>query len=75
MSARTEAEAKSKRCCGPNGCGERLPGMTSNARHERWCIASACMAWDWAANLGSEAWPAGTEIGYCGLTHPEASPK
>jgi len=42
----TEEEAKTKRCCGPNGCGrlqDDLSGSPDNA--PRYCIGSACMAW------------------------------
>lgn len=39
----TESEARTKRCCGPDGCGAdvRQNGRVS----ERFCIGSACMAW------------------------------
>lgn len=32
-----EEEAKLKRCCGPEGCGDGRP--------KRYCVASDCMAW------------------------------
>ena len=35
----TEKEAKNKRCCGPDGCGDKP------AIGPRLCIGSACMAW------------------------------
>lgn len=37
----TEDEAKTKRCCGPSGCGVRHGDPTEG----RFCIGSACMAW------------------------------
>ena len=46
----TEKEAKNKRCCGPDGCGDKP------AIGPRLCIGSACMAWrpmiDWATAKG-----------------------
>ncbi len=41
----TEDEAKSKRCCGPKGCGELALGTADHAAGVRFCIASICMAW------------------------------
>jgi len=44
----TEDQAKTTRCCGPNGCGEvrdDMRGLPDNA--PRYCIGSACMAWRW----------------------------
>jgi hypothetical protein len=49
----TEAEAKKKRCCGPDGCGEKRNTQLGAEPHpmapkQRYCIGSACMAWrDW----------------------------
>ena len=40
----TEDEAKTKRCCGPEGCG--VSEVLDQVRARR-CIASECMAWDW----------------------------
>ena len=39
----TEDEARGKRCCGPDGCGDE--GNERDGR--RWCNGSACMAWRW----------------------------
>ena len=59
----SEEEAKTKRCCGPEGCGERegrpehkhalrLSAIEVEAATvalmPRMCIGSACMAWRWA---------------------------
>ena len=38
----TEDQAKTKRCCGPEGCGDYIHKDTSQ---ERYCIGSQCMAW------------------------------
>lgn len=47
----TEAEALTKRCCGPNGCGtvKRPDGGPPKweagvVNAERFCVGSACMA-------------------------------
>ena len=44
----TEEEAKTKRCCGPEGCGgnAEMHGWP-NGHIVRFCIGSACMAWRW----------------------------
>lgn len=42
----TEDQARLTRCCGPEGCG----GNSANEA-DRYCIASACMAWRNAAPL------------------------
>lgn len=36
-----EAEARQRRCCGPEGCGAPMPEVG------RTCIAGECMAWRW----------------------------
>lgn len=54
----TEEEAKTKRCCGPSGCGFTTGAENHIAYHDgstgelmaavvpiRWCIGSACMGW------------------------------
>lgn len=53
----TDDEAKTKRCCGPEGCGTyeggKPPLYVSDARggtfllagQPRFCIGAACMAW------------------------------
>jgi hypothetical protein len=50
----TDEEARTKRCCGPEGCGRHLPSASAGetigglGRHtERFCIGSDCMAWEW----------------------------
>ena len=47
MTLLTEDEAKTKRCCGPEGCGYTHTSATSTRAGERYCIASACIAWRW----------------------------
>jgi hypothetical protein len=44
-----ETEAKNKRCCGPDGCGEQRHG---NPEVARWCIGSLCMAWRKVDQIG-----------------------
>lgn len=41
----TEEEARTKRCCGPEGCGN------SDANGRRRCIASDCAAWRYSSPL------------------------
>lgn len=44
----TEAKAKERRCCGPEGTGEFRPGHSkSPIAGARYCIAADCMAWRW----------------------------
>ncbi len=38
----TEAEAKTKQCCGPMTCG-----IWVNGGRERLCATTGCMAWRW----------------------------
>jgi len=63
----TERDARGKRCCGPEGCGQ--PIATNNRREERYCITSKCMAWSWydhsPAQLGDKA------RGFCALINYE----
>lgn len=60
----TEAEAREKRCCGPEGCGI-VPRSSLNSG--RRCVGSNCMAWRWEATKISGE-PAGRNPeGYCGL--------
>ena len=66
----TEEEAKTKRCCGPEGTGivhfggedrewiALWPGETK-CDSQRFCIASQCMAWRLHNPFD--------EIGFCGL--------
>jgi hypothetical protein len=41
----SEEEAKTKRCCGPGGSGERVKLSRDHLFADRICISSACMAW------------------------------
>lgn len=43
----TEGEAREKRCCGPSGCGD-YGNPSPDGSLQRYCAASACMAWSWA---------------------------
>jgi hypothetical protein len=45
MSTFTEAEAKTKTCCGPNGTGATGAAMGTSEQHKRFCLGSACMGW------------------------------
>jgi hypothetical protein len=56
----TEDEAKTKRCCGPDGCGAPVFHVNSGEFLGRFCIGSACMAWQWRGNLEPT-------LGFCGL--------
>jgi hypothetical protein len=70
----TEEEAKTTRCCGPEGCG-----IKKEPFNDRYCIGSACMAWRWDDRIAVDrhsSWvvrdrygepePA-KPTGYCGL--------
>jgi len=75
----TEEEAKTKRCCGPVGCGEAdaevltLAVKTFTGDYEalqrainfvpRMCIGSACMAWQWETPAPKVV----ERVGWCGL--------
>jgi hypothetical protein len=43
----TESEAKSKRCCGPEGCGYAAQVHPDVMATEimRYCVGSDCLAW------------------------------
>jgi hypothetical protein len=65
----TKGQANLTRCCGPEGCGGNSAGEP-----ERFCIASACMAWRIATHevpvaVGSTVYREipDTDRGYCGL--------
>ena len=49
---KTEADARTMRCCGSEGCGRAAPTVAIDGEvvgHEpRMCAGSACMAWRWA---------------------------
>lgn len=73
----TEEQAKTKRCCGPENCGDVGNPDATGYRH-RWCNGSACMAWRWFQpghdpDLGRQ-FPdlmqsdlnARRDVGYCG---------
>jgi len=57
----TEEEAKTKRCCGPEGTGTTInPDTKVNMKEvitgvciPRWCIASDCMGWQWVKGKGN----------------------
>lgn len=67
----TEEEAKAKRCCGPEGCGERNHQDLTRQDQQfaimllpRFCIGSACMAWrERYGGVGNDA----HRQGFCGL--------
>lgn len=77
----SEAEAKGKRCCGPEGCGTTLAAAGTSVAHWRFCVASACMAWRKTGQIGigpngekrstdldgRTRW---TDVGRCGLAGP-----
>lgn len=76
----TEDEAKTKRCCGGEGCGivkheyeprQGEPTLNSFTVAVRRCIGSACMAWKWGmpqAHACDEKPEFGyRERGFCGL--------
>jgi hypothetical protein len=47
----TEEVAKTKRCCGPEGCGGETTDnlyIEVSGHRSRLCIGSACMAWCFA---------------------------
>lgn len=50
----TETDAREMRCCGPDGCGQfRYPPIEGTRSHERYCVASKCMAWRWVKAMVS----------------------
>lgn len=59
MIALTEAQARDKRCCGPEGCGGPRRLDDQPVFVGRFCIGSACMAWRWQKPPGEMAWRAG----------------
>lgn len=79
----TEDEAKTKRCCGPDGCGFTDPRQADCLNGERWCIGSECVAWRWTDQqtlADAQDWihadptrllqdfkPRNPTKGYCGL--------
>jgi hypothetical protein len=76
----TEQEAKTKRCCGPEGCGVYPVAMGTSEKYMRFCIGSMCMAWRKVDQIGigpngekrdrdldgRTRW---VDRGYCGLAH------
>lgn len=74
----TEEEARERRCCGPQNCGDTrgsqrveasatTPVMNSPLRY---CITSACMAWRFGMLTTIESGPPPwkvTPLGYCGI--------
>jgi hypothetical protein len=42
----TEQDARTRRCCGPEGCGHYVLRATASGA-DRYCLASGCMAWRW----------------------------
>jgi hypothetical protein len=70
----TEAEAKTKWCCGPTGAGQLLHGEDETSPNAaRTCLASMCMAWRATDNEAGPMDPARDRppvwkaAGYCGL--------
>jgi hypothetical protein len=70
----TEDEAKTKRCCGPSGCGRLIPVERDEAvvplhapvqQFISVCIGSECMAFRWDQNYTDGL--AGVRHGHCGL--------
>lgn len=65
----TEEEAKTKICCGDEGCGQVVivkVGLVED-NYERRCIGSACMAWRWLDGTIYNGHPREPEaLGYCG---------
>ena len=57
----TEAEAKTKACCGPPQIAAQMMGGVVAANRPAKCAGGICMAWRWV-NPDSEA-----PDGYCGL--------
>lgn len=69
--AHTEKEATEMQCCGPSDCGAAYESNLDGV-YFRFCTASRCMAWRWAA--GDEPYPVekgfkndASGKGYCGL--------
>ena len=70
----TEDEAKTKRCCGPEGCGDSADsGSPYYDDIGRCCIGSKCMAWRWemtpirAAEVNARGDAKAKASGHCGL--------
>jgi hypothetical protein len=56
------------RCCGPEGCGERVLGQSDRAAGVRHCIGAKCMAWRWYDGTVVAARAAtGDRRGFCGI--------
>jgi len=54
-----EDEARTKICCGPQGCGVVRETLEMNGR---FCLGSMCMAWRWGSDLierGESMWIVG----------------
>ncbi len=63
----TVAQATTKECCGPEGCGRLVtsPAEYTAGNKTRLCVASECMAWRWSrANVPT---PNEELLGWCGI--------
>ena len=60
---KTEEQAQATRCCGPEGCGHKQDDGT------RFCIANACMGWEWAADYETQR-TSNTHVMMRMLLHP-----
>lgn len=57
----TEADAKTKKCCGPPSARQLDP--------QKLCAGSDCMGWVWFTQVRGKV-PNGSDYGDCGLKNP-----